>query len=80
MCRDTRRNLARLADDDDSDPEPQPDEQGDRRRQNARQFLDDEAIEVQDTDEELLDIRLTPPAQLTPTQTQDDPPPAYYRR
>ena len=83
-CRDSRRDFANDDDDDDEDNECEaiPDEQGDRRRlvqARAREFLDVEAIEARDDDDEGLPDLNTPPAALspTPTQTQDEP---YFRR
>ena len=80
-CRDTRRALNAWDEgedtDHDSEPEQERNKQGVRARRIARQFIDDEAIVVRDTDDELPDLR-TPPAQLTPTPTQTQGDPIYY--
>jgi hypothetical protein len=79
-CRDARRSLAINDDETDHELEVEQD-QAERRRIDrlARAFIDDEAHEViEDTDDDLPNLN-TPP--ITPTQTQNEPPPQpYYRR
>ena len=64
--------------DEDRDQEPRDQQRRDqelrdqaRHRRLARQFIDDEAIEDNDLTDDKLPVLLTPPYQLTPTQTQD---------
>ena len=83
-CRDARRAMPNEDDDEDDDQEePRQDEDRDQERRDqglrdqarhrrlARQFIDDEAIEDNDLTDDELPVLLTPPYQLTPTQTQD---------
>ncbi len=78
-CRDARRAMPN-EDDDEFDDQEEPRQDGvrdqerldqARHRRLARQFIDDEAIEDNDLTDDELPVLLTPPYQLTPTQTQD---------
>ena len=78
-CRDARRAMPN-EDDDEFDDQEEPRQDGGRdqerrdqarHRRLARQFIDDEVIEDNDLTDDELPVLLTPPYQLTPTQTQD---------
>lgn len=74
-CRDARRATANDDDDYDEEDGDQDPQQTERQRLElrrlAREFIDDEAVEDNEDSDDELPVLLTPPYQLTPTQTQD---------